>query len=103
MYRVNACAREIVTKRADARADTLLQWPGRGIRTHYGITFNTLSKAPFESCAFEVHLRDRLLEATRDAVALAEACLKELRRQEALFYAPYKPGDRVLVEYQATG
>jgi len=34
VYRVNGCAREIVTKRADARADTLLQWPGRGIRTH---------------------------------------------------------------------
>lgn len=43
-------------------------------------------------CAFEVHLRDRLLEATRDTVALAEACLEELRRQEAMFYAPYKPG-----------
>ena len=54
-------------------------------------------------CAFEVHLRDRLLEATRDTVALAGACLEELRRQEAMFYAPYKPGDRVLVEYQATG
>ena len=46
------------------------------------------------------NLRDRLLEATRDTVALAEACLEELRRQEAMFYALYKPGDRVLVEYQ---
>ena len=51
-------------------------------------------------CAFEVHLRDRLLEATCDTAALAEACLEELRRQEAMFYAPYKPGDRLLAEYQ---
>ena len=61
--------------------------------------FFEATKGPRE-CAFEVHLRDRLLEATRDTVALAEACLEELRRQEAMFYAPYKPGDRVLVEYQ---
>jgi hypothetical protein len=54
-------------------------------------------------CAFEVQLRNRFLEATRDTVALAEACLDELRRQEAMFYAPYKPGDRVLVEYQVEG
>jgi hypothetical protein len=54
-------------------------------------------------CAFEVQLRNRLLDATRDTVALAEACLDELRRQEAMFYAPYKPGDRVLVEYQVEG
>jgi hypothetical protein len=51
-------------------------------------------------CAFEVHLRHRLLEATRDTEALAEACLEELRRQEAMFYAPYKPGARVFIEYQ---
>ena len=38
---------------------------------------------------------------TRDTVALAEGCLEELRRQEAMFYAPYKPGDRVLVDYKA--
>ena len=51
-------------------------------------------------CALEVQLRNRLLEATRDTVALAEACLLELRRQEALFYAPFKPGDRVVVDYR---
>jgi len=51
-------------------------------------------------CALEVQLRHRLLDATRDTVALAEACLEELRRQEAMFYAPFKPGDRVIVEYE---
>lgn len=54
-------------------------------------------------CALEVQLRHRLLDSTRDAVALAEACLKELRRQEALFYAPFKPGDRVVVEAKDNG
>lgn len=51
----------------------------------------------------EVQLRHRLLESTRDAVALAEACVIELRRQEAMFYAPFKPGDRVLVESEDNG
>jgi len=54
-------------------------------------------------CAFEVQLRHRLVETTRDAVALAEACLEELRRQEAMFYAAFKPGDRVVVDYEDNG
>jgi hypothetical protein len=54
-------------------------------------------------CAFEVQLHHRLLQATRDTVALAESCLEELRRQEVLFYAPFKPGDRVVVDYQDNG
>ena len=54
-------------------------------------------------CPFEVSLRSRQLDAAREAVALAEACLTELRRQEAMFYAPFKPGDRVRVEYTDKG
>lgn len=54
-------------------------------------------------CALEVQLRHRLVEATRDAVALAEACVDELRRQEAMFYAPFKPGDCVIVDYEDHG
>ncbi len=54
-------------------------------------------------CPFEVRLKSRQLDATREAVALAEACLTELRRQEAMFYAPFKPGDRVVVEYTDKG
>jgi hypothetical protein len=49
-------------------------------------------------CPFEVQLRGRLLDATRDTLVLAEACVEELRRQEVMFYAPFKPGDRVVVE-----
>jgi hypothetical protein len=47
----------------------------------------------------EVRLRSRLLEATRDTLALAESSLDELRRQEVMFFAPFKPGDRVVVKY----
>jgi hypothetical protein len=54
-------------------------------------------------CAFEVQLRHRLLESTREAVALAEACLEELRRQELMFYSPFKPGDRIVVDYVDNG
>ena len=51
-------------------------------------------------CALEVQLRHRLLEATRDIVDLAEACLEEVRRQEVLFYAAFKPGDCVVVDHE---
>jgi hypothetical protein len=54
-------------------------------------------------CALEVQLRHRILEYTRESVALAEACLQELQRQEVLFYAPFKPGDYVVVDYQEGG
>jgi hypothetical protein len=49
-------------------------------------------------CAFEVSLRQRQVEAAQEIQALAEACLHELMRQEALFFAPFKPGDRITAE-----
>ena len=71
------------------------------LRHHYDGFFNATKGR--RECAFEVQLRSRLLDTTRDTVALAEACLEELRRQEAMFYAPYKPGDRVIVEHDDKG
>jgi hypothetical protein len=49
-------------------------------------------------CPLEVAVRRRLLEASLDAVSLLEASLAELERQEAMFYAPFKPGDRIVVD-----
>lgn len=49
-------------------------------------------------CPLESNLRRRRAEQGRDIVSLAKACLEDLRRQEAMFYAPFKPGDRVTVE-----
>jgi hypothetical protein len=54
-------------------------------------------------CPLEVSLRSRMVEVTRDTVGLAEASLEELRRQEAMFYAPFTPGDRITVEYVDRG
>lgn len=51
-------------------------------------------------CPFEVNVLSRLVDSTREAAGLAEACLQELRRQEALFYAPFKPGDCVSVVFE---
>jgi len=49
-------------------------------------------------CPLEVAVRRRLLLASQDAVGLLEACVEELERQEAMFYAPFKPGDRIVVD-----
>lgn len=54
-------------------------------------------------CPLEVRLKSRQVDRAREAVALAEACLAELQRQEAMFYAPFKPGDRVLVDWVEKG
>lgn len=51
-------------------------------------------------CPFEMNLLRRLTDATSETVMLAEACLQELRRQEVMFYAPFKPGDCVSVEFE---
>ena len=38
-----------------------------------------------------------------DAVSLLEVCVEELHRQQALFLAPFKPGDCVVVERDVGG
>jgi hypothetical protein len=54
-------------------------------------------------CPLEVKVRSRVLDFTRDTVALIEAALLELRRQEAMFCAPFKPGDRVVEQRDVEG
>jgi hypothetical protein len=54
-------------------------------------------------CPLEVAVRRRLLGASQDAVSLLEACVEELERQEAMFYAPFKPGDRIVVDRVVRG
>jgi hypothetical protein len=39
----------------------------------------------------------------RDAVSLIEACVAEIERQEAMFYAPFKPGDCIDIERTICG
>jgi hypothetical protein len=76
----------------------------RRLLRHLHTLLNQRYKHLFEAtrkrreCPFEVSLLRRLVDSTQEAVGLAEACLQELRRQEALFYAPFKPGDCVRLE-----
>jgi len=50
-------------------------------------------------CALEVALLGRQIEAARETLKLAEACLKEAERQRALYFAPFGPGDKIFAEY----
>jgi len=54
-------------------------------------------------CPFDVSIRSRQIEHVREHVKVAEACLFEMQRQEAMFYAPFKPGDRVCVVRDEVG
>ena len=54
-------------------------------------------------CPLEVSMRRRLTQHYEDAVGLLEACLEELQRQEAMFFAPFKPGDCIDVERTEKG
>jgi hypothetical protein len=54
-------------------------------------------------CPLEVSIRRRAVDSLHDTVKLLEVCVEELRRQEAIFYAPFKPGDRIFVDRQIEG
>jgi len=54
-------------------------------------------------CPLEVRIRHRMIDHHRDVVSLLEACVEELQRQEAMFYASFKPGDCVTVERSCDG
>lgn len=54
-------------------------------------------------CPLEVTVRRRMVRQFEDTVSLLEACLDELQRQEALFYAPFKPGDVIAFERDVNG
>jgi len=48
-------------------------------------------------CPLEVQIRHRAVDHALSTVKLLEACVQEVQRQEAMFYAPFKPGDRIEV------
>lgn len=50
-------------------------------------------------CPAEMALLVRQSQQVQDNIMLAEACLKELLRQEALALSPWKAGDCVIVSY----
>ncbi|SFM27275.1 hypothetical protein [Variovorax sp. OV329] len=54
-------------------------------------------------CPLEVQIRNRAIDNALITVKLLEACVQEVQRQEAMFYAPFKPGDRIEVERHEGG
>lgn len=54
-------------------------------------------------CPLEVSIRRGMTEHYRNAVSLLEACVEELQRQQAMFLAPFKPGDCIEVERTVDG
>lgn len=54
-------------------------------------------------CPLEVQVRSRAIEHSQSTVKLLEVCIEEVQRQEAVFYAPFKPGDRISVERNGSG
>ena len=51
-------------------------------------------------CPLEVQVRHRAVDHAQSVVRLLEVCLREVQRQEAMFYAPFKPGDPIDIERQ---
>jgi hypothetical protein len=46
-------------------------------------------------CPFEVQFRHLEVDHALSTVKLLECCVQEVQRQEAMFYAPFKAGDRI--------
>ncbi len=51
-------------------------------------------------CPLEVQVRHRAVDHAQSIVRLLEACLEEVQRQDAMFHAPFKPGDCIEIERQ---
>jgi hypothetical protein len=54
-------------------------------------------------CPLEVRIRQRAIDSVQDTVKLLEVCVEEVRRHEAIFYSPFKPGDRIVVDRISEG
>lgn len=54
-------------------------------------------------CPLEVQVRHCAVDHAQSIVKLLEACLEEVQRQEAMFHAPFKPGDRIEIQRRGGG
>jgi hypothetical protein len=79
-----------------ARLKIYLRWARRDLRRKYDEFFETTKGR--RDCPFEVQVRHCAVDHAQSIVKLLEACLGEVQRQEAMFYAPFKPGDRIEIE-----
>ena len=79
-----------------ARLKAYLRRARIDLRRKYDEFFGA-TKGP-RDCPLEVQIRNRAVDHALSTVKLLEACVQEVQRQEAMLYAPFKPGDRIEVE-----
>lgn len=81
-----------------ARLKTYLRSARIDLRRRYDASFKATKGR--RDCPLEVQIKHLAVDHAQNTVKLLEACVHELQRQEAMFYAPFKPGDRIEVEFQ---
>jgi hypothetical protein len=79
-----------------ARLKTYLRRARTDLRHKYDEFFESTKGR--RDCPLEVKIRHCAIEHAMNTVKLLEACVQEAERQEAMFYSPFKPGDRIEVE-----
>ncbi len=84
-----------------ARLNSYLKRARTDLRRKYDDFFEATKGR--RDCPLEVQVKSRAIDHARSTVKLLEACIQELKRQEAMFYAPFKPGDRIEVERHGGG
>lgn len=84
-----------------ARLKTYLGRARTDLRRKYDEFFSATKGR--RDCPLEVQIRHRAVDHALSTVKLLEACVQEVQRQEAMFYAPFKPGDRIEVERHEGG
>ena len=81
-----------------ARLKTYLRSARADLRRRYDASFKATKGR--RDCPLEVQIKHLALDHAQTTVKLLEACVREVQRQEAMFYAPFKPGDCIEVERQ---
>lgn len=79
-----------------ARLKTHLRRARTDLRRKYDEFFESTKGR--RDCPLEVEIKHRAIEHAMNTVKLLEVCVQEVARHEAMFYAPFKPGDRIEVE-----
>ncbi len=79
-----------------ARLKTYLRRARTELRRKYDEFFEATKGR--RDCPLEVQIKHRAIDQAQRTVKLLEAGVEELQRQEAMFCAPFKPGDRIEVQ-----
>jgi hypothetical protein len=77
------------------RLKTYLRRARTDLRRKYDELFEATKRR--WDCPLEVSVRRHAVDHVQETVNLLEACVEEMQRQEAMVYAPFKPGERIVV------